>query len=328
MNSITIAVAAAIVSASATAAQNAPALKAVRTISLPNVMGRIDHLAVDVKGQRLFVCALGNDSIEVVDLKEGKRVRSIKGLSAPQGVAYIPESDRLVVANDTGGKVTVFQGRDFHPAGVIDLKDDADNVRYDAQSQRVYVGYGNGAVAILDPSSAQLLGKIALTAHPESFQFEKNGSKIFVNVPEANEIAVIDLRKGETVAKWDIGGASANFPMALDEKDARLFIGCRKPARLVVLDTASGKIVSSLGIAGDVDDVFYDAKRKRIYLVCGAGAIDVVQQVDADHYEITGTIKTAARARTGLFVPELHALFVAVPRQGSQPAEIRQYDME
>lgn len=328
MNSITVAVAAAIVSASAAAAPDAPALKAVRTISLPNVVGRIDHLAVDVKGQRLFVCALGNDSVEVVDLRVGLQVRTIKGLGAPQGVAYIPELDRLIVANDKDGKVNFYEGRNFRPAGVIDLKDDADNVRYDPQSKRVYVGYGSGGLAVLDAERARLVQTISLTAHPESFQLEGNGPRIYVNLPEAHEVAVVDRRKGETIAKWSMGGAFANFPMALDEKHARLFIGFRRPAKLVVLDTASGKILSSLGISGDVDDIFYDAERKRLYAICGAGVIDVIEQRDTDHYEILDTIRTAVGARTGLFLPELNALFVAVPRRAGQQAELRQYDVK
>ncbi|MGH8165134.1 MAG: hypothetical protein ACREP1_12455, partial [Rhodanobacteraceae bacterium] len=224
-----------------TVAQNAPTLKAVRTIRLPTVSGRIDHLAADVNGQRLFVCALGNDSVEVVDLKSGRRVHTIKGLGAPQGVVYIPQLDRLVVANDKGGRVNFYEGRNLRPAGMIDLKDDADNVCYDAQSKRVYVGYGNGAVAMLDPGRAQVLSGIGLSAHPEAFQLEKNGPRIFVNVPEAHEVAVIDRHRGEAIAKWSTGNATANFPMALNEKNARLFIGCRSPAKLLVLDTAWGK---------------------------------------------------------------------------------------
>lgn len=326
MNFLILAVAEAVISASGALAQNATPLKEVRTIPLPQVAGRIDHLAADVNGQRLFICALGNNSVEVVDLKLTKQVQSIQGLGAPQGVAYIPQLGRLVVANDEGGRVDFYEGRDLRPAGVIDLKNDADNVRYDAQSKRVYVGYGSGAVAILDPSSAQLLGSIGLTAHPESFQLERGGPRIFVNVPDAGEVVVLDRRQRKTLARWSTGGAAANFPMALDEKNARLFVGCRRPARLIVLDTASGKVVASLGISGDVDDIFYDAERKRIYAICGAGMIDVIKQLDADHYQIDGAIRTAAGARTGLFIPESNALFVAVPRRGDQQAEIRQYE--
>ncbi|MEO6971248.1 MAG: hypothetical protein ABI217_10180, partial [Chthoniobacterales bacterium] len=277
----------------AEAGESAPC-RLIQTIALPNVKGRIDHLAADVEGRRLFVCALGNNSVEVVDLKLAKQVQSIQGLGAPQGVAYIPQLGRLVAANDEGGRVNFYEGRDLRPAGVVDLKDDADNVRYDAQSKRVYVGYGSGAVAILDPSSAQLVGSIGLTAHPESFQLERGGSRIFANVPEAGEVVVLDRRQRKTLARWSTGGAAANFPMALDEKNARLFIGCRRPARLIVLDTAAGKVVASLGISGDVDDIFYDAERKRIYAICGAGMIDVIKQRDADHYQIDGAIRTAA----------------------------------
>ena len=307
-------------------AQDPQALRFIRAIPLPNINGRIDHLAADVSGQRLFVCALGNDSVEVVDLKDGRRIHSITDLGAPQGVAYNPEADRLIVANDKGGKVNVYHGNSFEPVGSVDFKDDADNVRYDAAAKRVYVGFGSGALGILDDSGVKVLGTIGLAAHPESFQLERQGSRIFVNLPNVRQVAVVDRRKGETVAKWSTGGAFANFPMALDEANARLFIGCRMPATWIVLDTNSGRIAASPGISGDTDDVFYDAKRKRVYAICGAGSIDVVQQRDADNYDSAAMIKTAPGARTGLFVPELNALFVAVPHRRNQQAEIRQYE--
>lgn len=306
-------------------AQGAQPLQFVRAIPLPDVNGRIDHCAADVGGQRLFVCALGNDSVEVIDLKEGERIHSIRGLGAPQGVVYVPETDRLFVANDRGGRVNVYHGKSFEPAGSVDFKDDADNMRYDAAAKRVYVGYGSGALAVLDAQGAKVLGNISLAAHPESFQLEQKGSRIFVNVPSARQVAVVDRRKGETVATWGTGSGSANFPMALDEGNARLFIGFRIPAKLVVLDASSGKVVASLSISGDTDDVFYDAKRRRIYAICGAGSIDVIQQQDADHYAFAATIKTASGARAGLFIPELNALYVAVPHRDNQQAEIRQY---
>lgn len=306
-------------------AQDTQPLKFVRAIPLPDVKGRIDHFAADVGGQRLFVCALGNDSVEVIDLKAGQRIHSIKDLGAPQGVAYVPETDRLVVANERGGRVNVYQGKSFEPAGSVDLKDDADNVRYDAAAKRVYVGYGSGALGVLDAQGAKVPGNISLAAHPESFQLEQKGPRIFVNVPSARQVAVIDRGKGETIATWDTGDELANFPMALDEGNARLFIGCRTPAKLVVLDANSGKVVASLGISGDTDDVFYDAKRQRIYAICGAGSIEVIRQRDADHYALMATIKTASGARAGLFIPELNTLYVGVPRRGNRQAEIRQY---
>src|SRR5262249_54972427 len=167
-----------------------------------------------------------------------------------------------------------------------------------------------------------------LSAHPEAFELEKNGKRIFVNVPNSRHVAVIDRDKNEVTAKWKTDLAFGNFPMALDEANHRLFIGCRLPPKLVVLNTDSSDVVAKIDISGDPDDVFYDSKRRRIYAICGAGKIDIMEQVDPNIYKASGKINTAEGARTGLFVPERDALFVAVPHHGSQQAEIRCYAAE
>ena len=304
------------------------ALRIDQTIPLPEVEGRIDHLAVDVLANRLFVCALGNNSVEVIDLQKGERVRSIARLGTPQGVAYALASGRLYVANDKGGICNIYDGKSFVPLGSVDFKDDADNVRYDNAADRIYVGYGKGDLGIIDAKTAKCVGSIKLPAHPEAFVLEKEGPRIFVNVPTARRIAVVDRAQGKVIAAWKSDGAFANFPIALDESNHRLFIGCRFPAKLVVLNTDSGSVVTSIEISGDTDDIFYDAKRHRLYAVCGDGSVDVIDQVDRDNYKASAKIETASGARTGLFVPELSALFVAIPHRGSQGAEIRRYAVE
>lgn len=304
------------------------ALRSTQTIPLPDVEGRIDHLAVDVNGKRLFVCALGNNSLEVIDLQRGERIHAITALGSPQGVAYANESSRLYVANENGGRCNIYDGHSFAPLGVVDFKDDADNVRYDPSAKRVYVGYGEGGVGVIDVESGRSIGSLKLPKHPEAFVLEQHGSRIFVNVPTAHEVAVIDRAQGKVIATWKTDGAFANFPMALDESNHRLFLGCRLPAKLVVLNTDSGAVVATLSIAGDPDDVFYDEKNHRVYAICGAGAIEVIDQLDRDSYQMTATIKTASGARTGLFVPELSSLFVAVPQRGAQTAEIRRYTVQ
>ena len=308
-------------------AGNDPPLKLARTIRLPGVEGRIDHFAFDPSGQRLFVCALGNNSVEVIDWRKGEKVHSITGLGAPQGVAYVADSNHIVVANDEGGRCTIYDGKSFQQLVTVDLKDDADNVRYDSAARQVLVGFGSGGVAIIDPIAGKQLGTIGLPAHPESFQFEKNGPRIFVNIPKRVEVAVLDRDQRKVVATWKTDGATANFPMALDETNHRLFVGCRVPARLLVLNTESGAAVSKIEIAGDSDDLFYDSKRHRVYAICGGGKIDVIAQSDPNSYQRLTSIDTAKGARTGLFVAELDTLFVAVPHNGSQLAEIRAYDV-
>src|SRR5262245_22752568 len=309
-------------------AQSAP-LKLKQTIPLLGVEGRIDHLASDPSGQRLFVCALGNNSLEVLDLRKGERVHSITGLGAPQGVAYVPDVNRLFVANDKGGICKIYDGKSFQPVGELNFKDDADNVRYDEAKKKIYVGFGSGGLAVVNAPDGKQVASVNLNAHPEAFQLERNGSRIFVNVPDSRHVAVIDRDKGEVVARWRTDLAFGNFPMALDEANHRLFVGCRFPSRLVVLNTDSGNVVAKTDISGDSDDVFYDSKRHRIYAICGAGKIDIIeQQADPKTYKALTTVDTANGARTGLFVPERDTLFVAIPHRGSQPAEIRSYQVK
>ena len=306
-------------------AQEHTSIQLKQTIPLPGVEGRIDHLDLDISGKRLFVCALGNNTVEVVDLNKGERVHTISGLGAPQGVAFVPELNRLLVANDKGGVCDIYDANSFQLIGKVDFADDADNVRYDSASKRIYVGFGGGGIGIINAVDGKQVGSIKLAAHPEAFELERQGHRIFVNVPNARHVAVVDRGKGEVIATWKTDGAFGNFPMALDEDNHRLFVGCRLPSKLVVLDTQSGKTVASVGISGDPDEVFYDTKRRRTYVVCGAGKIDII---DANTYKPVTKIDTAEGARTGLFVPERNTLCVAVPHRGSQQAEIRRYEIE
>ena len=308
----------------ASSAAEAP-LEQAGTIDLPSVKGRIDHFGVDTKRQRLFVAALGNDTLEVVDLKSGRRERSLGGFGEPQGVLYVPEFNRLYVANGSANRVDVFDGTSLARIEGIAGLADADNVRYDAKARRVYVGHGKGALRAFDASTGDASGDIRLSGHPESFQLETRGTRIFVNVPTARHVAVVDRAKNAVVATWDVPGAESNYPMALDESGRRLFVGARKPAVLLVYDIDSGKIVARQPIGGDTDDIFFDAASKRLYVICGEGRIDVLRQTDPDHYALESTVRTAPRARTGLLVPEDGRLYVAAPAAGGSPAKVLAY---
>src|SRR6266478_6803844 len=229
----------------------------------------------------------------------------------------------IFVANDKRGICKIYDGKSFQVLGELDFKDDADNVRYDSATKQIYVGFGSGGIAVVNAPDGKQIGSIKLSAHPEAFELEKTGKRIFVNVPNSRHVAVIDREKGEVVATWKTDLAFGNFPMALDETNHRLFVGCRLPSKIVVLNTESGDVVAKVGISGDPDDVFYDNKRRRIYAICGAGKIDIVEQTDANIYKASTKIDTADGARTGLFFPERDTLFVAVPHHSSQQAEIR-----
>src|SRR5213595_3753325 len=278
------------------------AIKLKQTIALPGVEGRIDHFALDPSGERLFVCALGNNTVEVLDLRKGQRIHSITGLGSPQGIVYVPELNRIFVANDKGGIFKIYDGKLFQSVAEVDLKDDADNVRYDDATKKIYVGFGSGGIAIVNAADGKQIGSIKLSAHPEAFELEKNGRRIFVNVPNSRHVAVIDRDKGEVIATWQTDLAFGNFPMALDAANHRLFVGCRFPSKLVVLNTESGNVVAKIDISGDTDDVFYDSKRHRIYAICGAGKIDIIEQTDQNNYKPLSKVGTADGARTGLFV--------------------------
>jgi len=296
-------------------------LRLEKSIELPDVQGRIDHLSIDVKGHRLFVSALGNNTLEVLDVNTGKRVKTIGELKEPQGVLYVPATHQIYVANDGDGSVRLFDGSSYAHLKTLDYADDADNLRYDSARKRIYVGYGSGGLGEID-SDGNKVADIKLDAHPESFQLEKNSPRIYVNLPHSRKIAVVDREKHTILGTWNTDLAFDNYPMALDESEHRLFVVTRTPARLLVFDTNTGKIVDKLPAVGDCDDVFYDKTRKRIYASGGEGAISVFQQEDADHYKELARIATVKGARTSFFSPELDRLFLAVRRQSSQSAAI------
>jgi DNA-binding beta-propeller fold protein YncE len=302
-------------------------LTLAQSIELPRVDGRIDHLAFDGTGQHLFVAALGNNTVEVLDVKAGTHVKSLPGFREPQGIAVAPDAKLVAVANGQGEGLQFLSVDDYRTGASVRLGDDSDNVRYDASAKRLYVGFGSGALAAITPADGKVLANVKLAGHPESFQLERSGPRVFVNVPSADQIAVVDRGPMKIVATWPVSGAKANYPMALDEANHRLFIGCRRPAKVLVFDTTTGKQVGSFDIVGDTDDLFYDAARKRLYISGGEGFIDVFQNSDANTFTRVAHIATAPGARTSLFVPDLSRLFLAVPHRGSQRAEIRIYDV-
>lgn len=299
-----------------------------KTIPLTGVEGRIDHLSADVRSQHLFLSALGNNTVEVVDVAAGKHLASLPGMHEPQGIGFAPDFHKFYVANGKDGKVRIFDSVTFKPAGEVDFGEDADNVRWDAAHKLIWVGYQDGVLGALDPATGKRQANIYLDAHPESFQLEKAGSRIFINAPDAREIEVVDRNRKVVLTKWAVTDPTANFPMALDEANHRLFAGCRKPARVLVLDMETGKQVALFPCPGDTDDLFFDMARKRLYVAGGEGYLEAFQQTSPDQYQSLGKIATASGARTGLFVPEWNRFCLAVPHRGNQQAEIRIYTVE
>jgi DNA-binding beta-propeller fold protein YncE len=306
------------------AAAAQPALELVDTIAMPGVKGRIDHLAADTAGHRVFVAALGNDTVEVVDTEDHGR-RTITGLGEPQGVLYVPVEDRLVIADGGAGRVDFIEGTSLRTVEQIGPLDDADNVRWLAAKHAVLVGYGKGALRLLDVTTGKSAGDIPLPGHPESFQVDTARNRVYVNVPSAHAVVVADLETRRVVARWPTPQVSANFPMALDLEHRRLFVGARSRAILLVYDTDGGKVVARVPIGGDTDDVYYDGRRKRVYAVCGAGTVEVIRQESPDKYTVEQSVGTAPRARTGLFVSQEARLYVAAPASAGSPARLLVY---
>jgi DNA-binding beta-propeller fold protein YncE len=303
----------------------APLFAEVRAILLPGVERRIDHLALDPSGGRLFVAALGNGTLEVLDVGAGKRLASLGGLVEPQGVAYLPALHRIVVAT-SGGSVVAFDDGSYQRTGTLANMDDADNVRPDPAAGQVYVGYGAGAagaLAVIDPSALKIVASIGLGGgHPESFRLEEGGPRIFVNVPDARAIAVVDRSQRAVIRRIPLRSAARNYPMSLDERGHRLFVGARQPPELLVFDATSGDAVAAVPCVGDTDDLFYDARRDRVYVIGGEGYVDVFDAAASGKYLRLARIPTRVGARTGLWSADLDRLFVAWPTRDGRAAEI------
>jgi len=318
------------VMASSTARDVAP-LQLEEQIPVPNVAGRLDHFTADMKRKRLFVSALGNNTVEVIDTFAGRVIHSIKGVNAPQGPLYVPEVDKLFVADAGDGKVNIYDGATYQLRKSIDFGADPDNLRYDPVSKRVFVGYGeeDGGIAMIDPVTESRVGSDLKTGgHPESFQLETTGNHVFVNVPDVGNVVESIDRKTGAVTKWPLKGLRGNYAMALNEEDHRLFTVTRKTPMLVVLDTQSGNEVARLRAAGECDDVFFDAARKRIYVIGAEGFISVFQQDDPNHYSLIENTPSAIGVRTGYFYAKRDRFYAGVPAKGNEPAQVWTYEAE
>lgn len=298
-----------------------PPLRLEIKIPLGDVKGRIDHMAIDPIRNRLFVAELGNDSLGIVDLAARKVIHRISKLTEPQGVAYEPTTDVIYVANGGDGSVRMFQGADFREIGRIELGDDADNIRIDPGTNRVLVGYGNGAIATIDAAQRRKIAEFAVPAHPEGFQLDRNTNRIFVNVPKAAAIVVIDGGSGRQTATWPLRGVGGNFPMALDESTRRILVAFRSPAKLGAFSMADGQSVGQVDLCGDADDVFHDAGHRRAYVSCGEGFIDVFDTRDSE-YRRLARIPAVPGARTAYFEPSTGRFFLAVRATAAEPAAI------
>ena len=307
-------------------AQAPEPLQQIATVALPNVAGRIDHLGFDAQHQRLFVAALGNDTVEVLDAANDKHLKSLPGFHEPQGIAIAPDFGAVAVANGDTGTLQLLDAETFATRWTADVGGDADNVRYDAVAKQLYVA-AEGGLYRVDPASGKVAKQIAIDGHPESFQLEASGKRVFANLPGvlSSQVVVGDRETKAVVARWSSLGCRSNYPLALDEMTMRVFVGCRLPARLVMLDGRSGGATASADVVGDTDDLFFDAARQRVYVIGGEGFVDVFQR-RGDALERTARVATRAGARTGLWVAAMSTLYVAVPARDGKSAEVRVFE--
>ncbi len=302
-----------------------------RTIPLPGVTGRFDHLAIDVAGNRLFIAATGNHSVEVIDLQTGKVQQSITGLDKPHGLAWVAETGSLYVADGTLAELRVYRGTPLKLAGALKLSEDADDMVYDEASHRLFVGHGTGEatslarVAVVDTDHFRLVANISVASHPEALDIDPASRRVFVNVAKSNEVAIIGTATKAIAAHWKLTKAADNVPMAFDSNHQLIYVACRTPGTVVALDSATGREVASQPVADGADDLFYDPALRRVYVISGAGEVDTFQVEDAKTLRPLGVLHTAAGAKTALFVSAQNLLYVGVPGAGDKPAEIRVY---
>lgn len=302
-------------------AADIPTLAIEAKIPLGDIEGRIDHLAYDAARQRLYVAELGNDSIGIVDLSARRLINTVSGFKEPQGIGYEPATDTVYVASGGDESLRLFRGEDFRPISRIVLGADADNVRVDLATRRVYAGYGNGAIAVIDAVTRKRLPDISLSGHPESFRLESAGSRIFVNVPDARTIQVASRTTGKVIATWPTAELRANYPLAIDDSNKRLLAVFRLPARLEAFDLASGSRLGGAEACADADDLFVDSKRDRVYVICGQGTVDTYTLADKTFTRI-GRFATSRGSRTGLYLPESDRLAVAIRASHNEPAAV------
>ena len=310
-------------------------LRLVQIISIPNVKGRLDHMDVDVKSKRLFVAGLERGTFEVIDLKAGKWRRSIPGFKKPQGAVYVPKFNKLFLASGDDAMVRVFHGDSLQLRDSILLEPGPNRIVYEPHSKTVYVGYGGkdagkdyGEVGIIDANTDKHVGDIKITAHPSELLLNNSGSALFIFMSAANQLQVADLAKRQITETWPVSNQRPG-DAAFDQPNSRLFIGTRTPPEMIVMDAKSGKEIVHLPTAENMDGVYYDAKRKRIYVSggreIGEGFVYVYQQKSANEYETVGKITTRGGAGTSFWSPELDRYYVAAPANANENAAMLVY---
>jgi len=321
-------------------AQDKAPLRLVQTISVPGATRRWDHFGVDLKRQRLFVTSEEDPAVEVFDLKTNQHIRALTDFKEPHNVLVFPEMNKIFVVDGAASEIKILKYDSYELIGRIGLTIDADPVAYDPASGYLYVVNGGREahtpyclISIVDTKSGKKLGDMMLdTNRLESMAIENSSSRLFVNMTGVNKIGVVDRNKRSVVATWPITAGEQNVPMQYDEARHRLFVVTRKPSKLVVVNTDTGKEVNSVPVAEYADDLAYDPAHHRLYVACGGlrgeqGAVSVVEQRDADNYQVIATIPTKPGAKTARLVPELNRYYVGVPGTAKDAPQILVFEV-
>lgn len=294
-----------------------------KTIPLPEVRGGFNHMSSDNRRGLLFATATTMKIVEIVDVKSGKLLRSLAGDGAAAAL-FAPEFNQLYVTRSR--KVCFYDGDNFGPLTNVDIPSSVDELGYNANLKQLYVGCmssNHTAIAVISLPDGKLKGEIKLPGKPQGFAVEHAGNRIFANMPGLKQVAVIDGAKQVLIDTWPLKDVSGNYPMALDEANHRLMVGCRHPAQLMVLDSASGKVVATVPMCGDTDDLSYDSRHKCVDIACGEGFLDVIQQLDASRYQLGAHIPTLPGSRNSVLAGDASQFYLAVPQRRDQSAEIR-----
>lgn len=313
-------------------------LRLLTSTQLPGIQGDFDHFAADVKNNRLFLAAEDHKSVEVFDLRTAKHLHSITGFGTPHSILPLPESNRIFVVDGGAGEVKVLDSHTYAVKNSIKLLLDADSIVYDGPNKKLYVVNGGkdakpktdySLISIIDTDSLKHLGDIRVdNDHVEAMAIENSGPRIFVNITGKSQVGVFDREKKTLLTTWNLPDAEQNVPMALDEPNHRLMIATRKPPKMIVLDTDSGKTVASLPASNKADDMRYDATHKRIYVAAGEGFVNVYTEKDPSHFEVIDKIPTGPVGKIATYVPELNRLYVAVSAEGGKPAKVMVFQAE
>lgn len=300
-------------------------LKQVSQIDLLNVTGGFDLMALDLSTNRLFLSAEDNHTVEVIDIKENRLIKSLPGFNEPKWVVYRPETNIAYISTGLDAKVTAINATTYQTIRSFSFKEKCNNLRYDSVSNQLYVGVGKtfGALGIIDLGTNKIISEIPLSGYPK--QFEIDNSRIYINIPSKNIIDVVDRKTDKLIESWPVTGGSENVPMGFDRIHQRLFIACNS-GEFLVFSSETGKVIDSLKIGKEADGIYYDASKKNIYVSCGEGFIEIIRQLDPDHYQSIQKMTTVEGAGTSLFSPERNKLILAVPQTKKNVAQIRVYE--